>query len=53
MEEFLPALLAQAKLLWDKSQWALIERLFRRSAEFCSGNDIWKLNLKNQKINNF
>uniref|UniRef100_A0A1I8BXD3 Tetratricopeptide repeat protein 30 n=1 Tax=Meloidogyne hapla TaxID=6305 RepID=A0A1I8BXD3_MELHA len=45
MEEFLPALLAQAKLLWDKSQWSLIERLFRRSAEFCSGNDIWKLNL--------
>lgn len=45
MEEFLPSLLSQAKLLWDKSQWSLIEKLFRRSAEFCSGNDIWKLNL--------
>ncbi|KAF7639703.1 hypothetical protein Mgra_00000624 [Meloidogyne graminicola] len=45
MEEFLPAFLSQAKLLWDKSQWSLIERLFRRSAEFCSESVVWKLNL--------
>lgn len=30
LEEFLPALMAQAKLLWDKSHWAQIERLFQR-----------------------
>lgn len=43
--EYLPALMAQAKLLWEKAQWAQIERLFRRSAEFCRGNETWKLNL--------
>uniref|UniRef100_A0A183CM83 Tetratricopeptide repeat protein 30 n=1 Tax=Globodera pallida TaxID=36090 RepID=A0A183CM83_GLOPA len=45
LDEFLPTLMAQAKLLWDKAQWAQIERLFRRSAEFCHGNETWKLNL--------
>lgn len=45
LEEFLPALMGQAKLLWDKGQWKNIEQLFRRSAEFCHGNEVWKLNL--------
>ncbi|KAL3114601.1 hypothetical protein niasHT_014408 [Heterodera trifolii] len=45
IDEFLPALMAQAKLLWDKAQWAQIEQLFRHSAEFCHANETWKLNL--------
>jgi tetratricopeptide repeat protein 30 len=45
LEQFLPPLMGQAKLLWEKSQWPQIERLFRLSAEFCRGNDVWKLNL--------
>lgn len=45
LEQYLPALMGQAKLLWDRGEWKNIERLFKRSAEFCHNNEIWKMNL--------
>ena len=38
-------LMAQAKIYWDLDQYAQVEKIFRKSVEFCSESDIWKLNV--------
>ena len=38
-------LMAQAKIYWDMDQYAQVEKIFRKSVEFCSESDIWKLNV--------
>ncbi len=35
----------QAKILWDQGNYAAVEKLFRKSVEFCSENDTWKTNV--------
>lgn len=35
----------QAKIHWDKSNYAQVEKIFRQSAEFCSEHETWKLNV--------
>uniref|UniRef100_A0A914DBA8 Tetratricopeptide repeat protein 30 n=1 Tax=Acrobeloides nanus TaxID=290746 RepID=A0A914DBA8_9BILA len=45
LERYIPVLMAQAKIVWEKGDYAQVERLFRRSSEFCSENDVWKLNV--------
>jgi len=35
----------QAKLYWDKGNYAMVEKIFRQSAEFCSEHETWKLNV--------
>jgi tetratricopeptide (TPR) repeat protein len=37
--------MAQAKIYWDAGNYAAIEKLFRRSVEFCNENETWKLNV--------
>ena len=37
--------MAQAKIYWDMDQYAQVEKIFRKSVEFCSESDIWKLNV--------
>lgn len=44
-ERFLPALMAQARIPWEAHDYALVERLFRRSVELCSEEDCWRLNV--------
>ena len=38
-------LMAQAKIYWDLEHYAMVEKIFRQSAEFCSEHDLWKLNV--------
>ncbi len=45
LEAHLPVLMASAKIYWDKEHYAMVEKIFRQSAEFCSDNDTWKLNV--------
>uniref|UniRef100_A0A915DKY2 Tetratricopeptide repeat protein 30 n=1 Tax=Ditylenchus dipsaci TaxID=166011 RepID=A0A915DKY2_9BILA len=45
LEKYLPALMSQAKILWEKGEYEQVEKIFRRSAEFCHDNDTWTLNL--------
>ncbi|VDM58923.1 unnamed protein product [Angiostrongylus costaricensis] len=45
LELYLPILMSQAKIYWDKCDYARVERIFRKSVEFCSEHDIWKLNV--------
>lgn len=37
--------MSQAKIYWDKENYAAVEKLFRQSAEFCADHEVWKLNL--------
>jgi tetratricopeptide repeat protein 30 len=45
LERYIPVLMAQAKIYWDKENYSMVEKLFRQSAEFCSEHDTWKLNV--------
>lgn len=35
----------QAKIYWDKEDFAGVEKLFRKSVEFCSEHHLWRLNV--------
>ena len=45
LARYIPVLMAQAKIYWDMDQYAQVEKIFRKSVEFCSESDIWKLNV--------
>ena len=45
LERYIPVLMAQARIYWDKDNYQMVERLFRQSAEFCSEHEVWKLNV--------
>ncbi len=42
---YIPVLMAQAKIYWEKEDYAQVETIFRKSVEFCSEHDVWKLNV--------
>lgn len=35
----------QAKIYWDMENYAQVEKIFRKSVEFCNEHDAWKLNV--------
>lgn len=35
----------QAKIYWDLENYVQVEKLFRKSVEFCNEHDVWKLNV--------
>ncbi len=37
--------MAQTRIYWERSNYPQVEKLFRKSVEFCSENDAWKLNV--------
>lgn len=37
--------MAQAKIYWDKNNYSMVEKIFRKSVEFCNDHDVWKLNV--------
>merc|ERR1719495_1466210 len=37
--------MAQAKIFWDRENYQAVEKIFRKSVEFCNENDTWKLNV--------
>ena len=45
LEAYIPVLMAQARIYWEREHYAMVERIFRQSAEFCSEHDVWKLNV--------
>lgn len=45
LEEYIPVLMAQANIYWEIDNYPMVEKIFRQSAEFCSDNEIWKLNV--------
>ncbi|RHY32197.1 hypothetical protein DYB32_002780, partial [Aphanomyces invadans] len=45
LEDFMPVLMAQANIYWDRGNYAQVEKIFRQTAEFCSEHESWKLNV--------
>lgn len=45
LERYIPVLMAMARVYWERENYAMVENLFRQSAEFCSEHDVWKLNV--------
>ena len=45
LERYIPVLMAQAKIYWDIENYAMVETIFKQSAEFCSEHEVWKLNV--------
>nr|XP_003700209.1 PREDICTED: tetratricopeptide repeat protein 30A isoform X4 [Megachile rotundata] len=45
LERYIPVLMAQAKIYWDLENYVQVEKIFRKSVEFCNEHDIWKLNV--------
>jgi len=43
--KYIPVLMAQAKIFWDKENYGQVEKIFRKSVEFCNEVDVWKLNV--------
>ncbi|EFN82372.1 Tetratricopeptide repeat protein 30 [Harpegnathos saltator] len=45
LERYVPVLMAQAKIYWDLENYTQVEKIFRKSVEFCNEHDVWKLNV--------
>jgi len=45
LERFIPVHMAMAKIYWDRENYPKCEAIFKESHEFCSDNEVWKLNL--------
>jgi len=45
LSKYIPVLMGQAKIYWDTEHYSMVEKLFRQSAEFCSEDENWKLNV--------
>ncbi len=45
LEKYIPVLMAQARIYWERDNYPMVEKLFFQSAEFCSEHEVWKLNV--------
>lgn len=37
--------MAQAKIYWNRENFQMVEKIFRKSVEVCNDDDTWKLNV--------
>ena len=45
VRRYIPVLMQQAKIYWDLENYQQVEKIFRKSVEFCNEHDAWKLNV--------
>mmetsp|Transcript_36108 Transcript_36108/g.30398 ORF Transcript_36108/g.30398 Transcript_36108/m.30398 type:complete len:119 (+) Transcript_36108:1217-1573(+) len=45
MEKFMPILMGQCKIYWEKENYTQVEKIFKQSAEFCFEHETWRLNM--------
>ncbi|KAK2505189.1 hypothetical protein MC885_001080 [Smutsia gigantea] len=45
LEKYIPVLMAQAKIYWNLGNYPMVEKILRKSVEFCNDHDVWKLNV--------
>ncbi|KAH8861620.1 Tetratricopeptide repeat protein [Schistosoma japonicum] len=45
LENYIPVLMQQAKIYWDMENYQQVEKIFRKSVEFCNDHSIWRLNV--------
>ncbi|XP_018540185.1 tetratricopeptide repeat protein 30A isoform X3 [Lates calcarifer] len=44
-EKYIVVLMAQAKIYWNRENFQMVEKIFRKSVEVCNEDDTWKLNV--------
>ncbi|XP_061568286.1 intraflagellar transport protein 70A [Cololabis saira] len=44
-EKYIVVVMAQAKIYWNRENFQMVQKIFFKSAEFCSEEDTWKLNV--------
>ncbi|KAM9360492.1 intraflagellar transport protein 70A isoform 2-T2 [Symphorus nematophorus] len=44
-EKYIVVLMAQAKIYWNRDNFQMVEKIFRKSVEVCNDDDTWKLNV--------
>ncbi|XP_029015021.1 tetratricopeptide repeat protein 30A isoform X2 [Betta splendens] len=44
-EKYIVVVMAQAKIYWNRENFPMVEKIFRKSVEFCNEDDTWKLNV--------
>lgn len=53
LEKYIPVLMAQARIYWDREHYPMVEKLFFQSSEFCSEHEVRKLiNVAVSPLNN-
>lgn len=45
LDKYIPVLMVQAKIYWDMKNYTMVEKIFRKSVEFCNEHKVWKLNV--------
>jgi tetratricopeptide repeat protein 30 len=45
IDRYMPVLMQQTKIYWDLENYMQVEKIFRKSVEFCNDQDVWKLNV--------
>ncbi|KAJ8674102.1 hypothetical protein QAD02_005364 [Eretmocerus hayati] len=45
LERYVPVLMAQAKIFWELGNYTQVEKIFKKSVEFCNEHEVWKLNV--------
>ncbi|XP_018908538.1 intraflagellar transport protein 70A isoform X2 [Bemisia tabaci] len=45
LDKYIPVMMAQAKIFWDKENYNQVEKIFHKSVEFCKENDTWRLHV--------
>ena len=44
LEKYIPVLMAEANLAWQKEDFSTVEKLFEKTSDYCSVHDTWRLN---------
>ncbi|KAM7387485.1 hypothetical protein PAMA_009889 [Pampus argenteus] len=44
-EKYIVVLMAQARIYWNRENFQMVEKIFRKSVEVCNEDDTWKLNV--------
>ncbi|XP_016109503.1 tetratricopeptide repeat protein 30A isoform X2 [Sinocyclocheilus grahami] len=45
LERYIPVLMAQARIYWNRENYSMVEKIFHKSLEFCNEHDTWRLNV--------
>ena len=45
LDRYIPVLMAQARIYWERENYPMVEKIFFQSADFCNEHDVWKLNV--------
>ncbi|KAI8820793.1 uncharacterized protein EV422DRAFT_496510 [Fimicolochytrium jonesii] len=45
VERYIPLVMSQSRIYWDRANYAMVEKIFRKSVEFCNEHEVWKLNV--------